>query len=314
MSIPSRSASTAAFGSGRTLNPMITAEDAEASITSDSEITPTPEWMTATLTFTSASLSRENRSASIDPWTSDLMTMFSSFTSPSSIFRCRSSRLIRGRVTARSRSFSPRWRAICRAVRSSFRTANFVPAPNVGVERPPPPRPRNQAVVGELLTDPVGLGSRLVDLVHRDDDGDSRRLGVVDRLHRLGHHAGVRPDHQDDDVGHGGAAGSHRGERLVPRRVEDDQATPAVLHLLGADVLGDPGRLPPGDVALPDGVEEGGFAVVDVSHDGDHGGTRTKVFLPVRLLVDQALHLGGDVFHHEAVFLRAETGRVGVGA
>src|SRR3972149_4060535 len=54
--------------------------------------------------------------------------MCSPITSPSSIFRCRSSRLIRGRVTARSRSFSPRWRAICRAVRSSFRTANFCPA------------------------------------------------------------------------------------------------------------------------------------------------------------------------------------------
>ena len=68
----------------------------------------------------------------------------------------------------------------------------------------------------------VGVGARLVDLVDGDDDRDLGRLGVVDRLDRLRHDAVVGGDDEDDDVGHLGAAGAHRGEGLVAGRVEED--------------------------------------------------------------------------------------------
>ena len=80
----------------------------------------------------------------------------------------------------------------------------------------------DEAVLGELLADALGLRVRLVDLVDRDDDRDLRVLGVVERLDGLRHDAVVGRDHQDDDVGRLGAAGAHRGERLVARRVEED--------------------------------------------------------------------------------------------
>ena len=58
--------------------------------------------------------------------------------------------------------------------------------------------------------------------------GTFGRLGVGDRLLRLGHHAVVGRDDQDDDVGDVRAAGPHGGERLVARRVDEgDLAVPS---------------------------------------------------------------------------------------
>ena len=76
-------------------------------------------------------------------------------------------------------------------------------------------------MLGELLADARRVGLGLVDLVHRDDDRDVRRPRVVDRLDRLRHHAVVGGDDEHGDVGDLRAARTHRGERLVTRRVDE---------------------------------------------------------------------------------------------
>ena len=87
------------------------------------------------------------------------------------------------------------------------------------------------------------VGALLVDLVDRDHDRHVGRLGVVERLDGLRHHAVVGRDHQDHDVGDLGTTGTHGGERLVTRGVDEgDLALLAVVlgrDLVGADVLGD---------------------------------------------------------------------------
>ena len=79
----------------------------------------------------------------------------------------------------------------------------------------------HEVVLGELLADLVGVGPLLVDLVDRDDDRHVGRLGVVQRLDRLRHHAVVGRDHEDRDVGDLGTTGTHGGERLVTRGVDE---------------------------------------------------------------------------------------------
>ena len=123
--------------------------------------------------------------------------------------------------------------------------------------------------LGELGLDPVRVGIRLVDLVEGDDDRHLGRPGVADRLERLGHDPVVRRDHDHRDVGDPRAAGAHRRERLVARRVEEDDLL-AVLRDLGrADVLGDPAALAGRDRRAADRVEQARLAVVDVAHHGD---------------------------------------------
>ena len=124
---------------------------------------------------------------------------------------------------------------------------------------------------GELVAHPVGLGVRLVDLVDGDQDRHAGRPRVVDRLDRLRHHAVVRRDHDHREVGDLGAAGAHRRERLVARGVEEGDQLAVLVHLVGADVLGDAARLARDHLGLADGVQERGLAVIDVTHDRHHG-------------------------------------------
>ena len=148
--------------------------------------------------------------------------------------------------------------------------------------------------LGQLGLDPLGVGVGLVDLVERDDDRHLGRLGVADRLERLGHDPVVRRDHDDRDVGHPGAAGAHRRERLVTRGIEEDDPLAVLDDLAGADVLGDPAALAGGDLGRPDRVEQARLAVVDVTHHGHDRGARLEERRIV-LLVEDFLGRLGDL-------------------
>ena len=150
----------------------------------------------------------------------------------------------------------------------------------------------DDAGLGQLGLDPVRVGVGLVDLVEGDDDRHLGRLGVADRLERLGHDAVVGGDDDHRDVGDPGAAGAHGGERLVARRVEEDDALAVVGDLARADVLGDPAALAGGDLGRPDGVEQAGLAVVDVAHHGDDRSARLEERRVVLLEQDLLGRLG----------------------
>src|SRR5690606_5131267 len=180
----------------------------------------------------------------------------------------------------------------------------------------------HQAVLGELLANLRRVRARDVDLVDRDHDGRLGGLRVVDRLHRLRHHTVVGRDHDHGGVGGLRTTGTHGGERLVTRGVDEgDQPLFAVdlrLDLVGTDVLGDATGLGLTDLRLPDGVQQPGLTVVDVTHDGHHRrpgpqvllatGVRTEVDverleqLAVLLLgadhLDVVVHLRAEQFQH----------------
>src|ERR1700722_12744647 len=105
----------------------------------------------------------------------------------------------------------------------------------------------HQAVLGQLGTDPVGVGALLVDLVDRHHDRHAGRLGVVERLGGLRLHAVIGRDDQDREVGGLRAAGTHGGERLVTGGVDEGDlpllAVDLGRHLVGADVLGNAASL-----------------------------------------------------------------------
>ncbi len=111
--------------------------------------------------------------------------------------------------------------------------------------------------------------------------GTSRGARVVDRLLGLRLHAVVGSDHDHREVGHARAAGAHRRERLVARRVEEGDLLLAVVHLVGADVLGDAASLARRHLGRADRVQQRGLAVVDVAHDRDHRRAFDHVLLGV---------------------------------
>ena len=151
-------------------------------------------------------------------------------------------------------------------------------------------------------------GVGLVDLVDRHDHRNLRRLGVVDRFHRLRHHAVIGRDYQHHDVGHLGAARAHRGKRGMTRRVDEGDLLAAFRrgHLIGADMLGDPAGFAGDDIGVAQRVEQRGLAVVDVTHHGHHRRARLGIggivddvkqaFLDVRCrdALDAVTHFFGD--------------------
>src|ERR671910_2249416 len=139
-----------------------------------------------------------------------------------------------------------------------------------------------EAELRHLRADAVGLRALLVDLVDRDEDRHLGGLRVVDRLARLRLHAVVGRHHDDRDVGDLRAAGAHRREGLVARRVEEgDDLVVGRVDLVGADVLRDAAGLARGHLRLADRVEQRRLAVVDVAHDGHDGGARLEVLVVV---------------------------------
>ena len=116
-----------------------------------------------------------------------------------------------------------------------------------------------------------------IDLVDGDDERHAGVLRVGDRLDRLRHDGVVGRDDQDDDVGHLGAAGAHRRERLVARCVEERDRASLLRHdLVGADVLRDAARFPGHDGGLADVVEQRRLAVIYVPHHRDDRRARVQ--------------------------------------
>ena len=146
----------------------------------------------------------------------------------------------------------------------------------------------HQVVFGELRPDLGRVGAFLVDLVDRHHDRHVGGLRVVDGLHRLRHNAVVGGDHQDRDVGGLRTAGTHGGERLVTRSVDEGdrpyRAVEVDLDLVCADVLGDAACFFLADVGLTDRVQQSGLAVVDVTHDGHHRRTGLEIVLATLVL------------------------------
>ena len=137
---------------------------------------------------------------------------------------------------------------------------------------------------------------------------------MLDGLDGLGHDAVVGGHDQHHDVGHGGAARPHGREGGVARRVQEgDLLAVFQTHLIGADVLGDAAGFAARDVGRAQGVQQRGLAVVDVAHDGHHGGARLGGALVVGLGQEAGFDVGfGHALDRHAELLGHQFGGVGI--
>ncbi len=140
-----------------------------------------------------------------------------------------------------------------------------------------------------MTLDPFDLRFGLINLVDGHDDGNVGGLGVVDGFLGLRHDAVIGSDDQDDDVGNFCAARAHPGERFVARGVDEYHRPFVNLNFVRADMLSDAARFASGNILRANGVEQTGFAVVDVAHNGDHRRTRLEILFGFFL---------GDFQHH----------------
>lgn len=136
---------------------------------------------------------------------------------------------------------------------------------------------------------------------------------MVDRFDRLRHHAVVGCDDQDRNVGRLRTTGTHCREGGVAGRIDEGDLLTVLLHLIGADMLGDATGFAGDYVGMTDGVEQRGLAVVDMAHDGNDGRARNQFAIVVGHVEDAEFDVG---FRHApdrmAEFAGDDFGKVGV--
>ena len=94
---------------------------------------------------------------------------------------------------------------------------------------------------------------------------------MIDCLKRLRHNPVVGGNNQNHNIRHLRTAGAHAGERLVTRRIDEDDLAIVLLDVVRADVLRNAAGFPSGHVGLTDCVKQRSLSVIDVAHDRDHG-------------------------------------------
>ena len=136
---------------------------------------------------------------------------------------------------------------------------------------------------------------------------------MVDGFHGLRHYGVVGRDYDDGKVSHLGSAGTHRGEGLVSRGVEERYPLSVRQHhVVGTDVLRDSSGFSGNDVRFPDIVEQGRLSVVDVSHHRNDRRSRNELPVIFSLLFYGLGKFGCHEFHFVAEFLRHEHERLGI--
>src|SRR4029077_6629815 len=156
---------------------------------------------------------------------------------------------------------------------------------------------RHEAEIAELAFHVFALRFGLIDFVDGHDHGDIGGFSVVDGFLGLRHDAIVRGDDQDHDVGNFRSTRAHAGEGFVAGRGDENYGAVVDLNFVSADVLSDAACFARGNVFGANGVEQTGFAVIDVAHDGDDGRPWLEMFLGFFL---------GD-FQHHFVFERDDS-------
>ena len=122
-------------------------------------------------------------------------------------------------------------------------------------------------VLGQLVLDALRIGVFTVDLVDRHDERYARRLRMLDRLNRLGHDTVISSHNQDNNIRRLRAACAHRREGRVARCIEERDHALVGRDRVRADVLRDTASFTRSHLGMADVIEQGGLAVVDVSHD-----------------------------------------------
>ena len=104
---------------------------------------------------------------------------------------------------------------------------------------------------------------------------------MVQSLNGLRHHAVISSHDEHRDIGGLGTASTHSRERLVARSIDEGDSPLGVvdlgLDLIGANGLSDTTGLAFHHVGMAQGVQQLRLAVVNVTHDGNNGGTCNEV-------------------------------------
>ena len=137
---------------------------------------------------------------------------------------------------------------------------------------------RNKLMLSQLLFNVIRICARTVDFIDSYNDRYLGSLSMVDSLDGLRHYTVICCYNQNCNVGYLCAAGTHSSESLMARGIQEDNLLALVVNLVSTDMLGNTAGLAGGNVGFTDSVQQGGFTMVNVAHNGNNRRTRNAFF------------------------------------
>src|SRR5512137_1345401 len=93
---------------------------------------------------------------------------------------------------------------------------------------------------------------------------------MVNSFDRLRHDSVIGCYYEHGNIGHLSTAGAHGSESFVARSIQEGHLLAIDLYLVGSDVLSDAARLRIHDIGLANCIQQPGFAMIYMSHDGHY--------------------------------------------
>ncbi len=126
----------------------------------------------------------------------------------------------------------------------------------------------HNTVLGQFVFNAIHIRFWLIDFVHCNDQRHLRRFRVLDSFDSLRHHAIVCCNHQNNDIRRLRTTSTHRGKRGVARGIQEGDHPVVGFYVVGTDVLGNAACFAGGHFRGTNVVQQRGFTVVNVTHDG----------------------------------------------
>ena len=152
------------------------------------------------------------------------------------------------------------------------------------------PVSRNQLILRKLLLDAGRICLRLIHLIDRNDDFNACCLCMIDCLHGLRHHAVIRCNNQNRNIRRLGTAQTHRRKRLMSGRIQEGNLPAVHINRVSTDRLRDSAGLLLRHSGVADVVQNGGLAVVNMTHDADNRRTGNKALFLVFIFLQKLLN------------------------
>ena len=153
-------------------------------------------------------------------------------------------------------------------------------------------------MLSQFTNHALRIRSWLINLVDGYDDWDISRLGVVDSFNRLRHNTVISRYDQDSDIRHRGTTGPHRSKGRVSRRIQESNLLAAFLDLVSTDVLSNTTCFTCCYARVTQGIQEGCFTMVNVSHDGYNWRTLYQgILVDITFFYEEALNVSCVNFH-----------------
>ena len=148
----------------------------------------------------------------------------------------------------------------------------------------------NQLILGELLLYTLNVCGGLINLIYGNDNFDACCLCMVNCLNGLGHDTVICCNHENRNIRRICTTHTHCREGLMSRRIQERNVSSVKRNGVSTDMLRNTAGLALRNVRLTNGIQQGGFTMVNVTHDTDNGRSLLQILLVLVFLLQELLN------------------------